>query len=57
MRRFVLSLFPVFIALVSLGLLVTVRRSEAIRAQIKRIDWRDWIQPAVAEIAEPAEVN
>lgn len=56
MRRFVLFLFPTLIALVSAGLLVAARRSEALRAQLERIKEADWLKPIVSRGPETAEV-
>ena len=57
MRRFVLFLFPTLVGLVLIGLLATVQRSETLRAQIGRFDWRARVESAIADRAEIAEVD
>jgi len=57
MRRFVVFLFPTLVVLVLIGLLATVRRSDTLRAQVGRFDWRARVESAIADGAEIAEVN
>jgi hypothetical protein len=57
MRRFVVFLFPTLVVLVLIGLLATVLRTETLRAQIGRFDWRARVESTNADGAEIAEVN